>query len=244
MVELLSKKDFIDYAVYSRDVTVQYFLQTVGQEGVFQLYRSGGYKRLGKDLLYGVYVVLLQNIKLNREYRKTGNEMVDFIKNYNDRILYKCLVNTTDDVLNYGNIKWKEFLEHLARVYVTEYKATEPNDKLSPETIKLRNLNNMPINRDDVFDILAFLRHSYGRYSGREEFNCLVNAIMAGFYDGFIGGVPDNVREWGYMIDFTVNSWNYRVEFLSSNRMKYTGFTRGDKLATTAVWVYQRDKKR
>lgn len=167
----------LDYILLSEMIDVQEFLDLVKEEGVYELYETKYYKNLTKELMYGVYLVLLTNIRLHREYKKTGNKVTKVLTNHKDEDLFTCEVTLNTKIQDLGTDRIHEFLDYIMREYVKFYKECSVGNIISEESILARR-SYIKYPPEDINYLLVLLRGYYGRYSGKEEFDVMVRSMV------------------------------------------------------------------
>lgn len=181
----LSIDDRIDYLTLTDGRDIQEFLELLKEEGIYTLYETKGYKRLNNGLLFGVFLVVLTNIKLQREYKKTNIRRVPKIVGYQKERMFTCEVSVGYDVMVNGKQHLHEFLEYVMREFVSTYISKFGNGE--EDTDEMRR-NRLTGGKEDIIFLLVYIRHTYGRYSGREEYDLMVVSLV----DEFIKRKPTN----------------------------------------------------
>lgn len=221
---------------------VQLMLTILGEEGVYELYRTKGYKRLNKELLFGVYTYVLTNIRLHREYKKTKQDEVSWIDtSKRGEVLYDIKVTRKYNILGLGKDHYYEFLTYVIGTYVIGtyvkfYKGLGVSEVIQHESVIGRNLT-IRYPAQDIVNVLVYLRAYYGRYSGQEEMECMIKGLLAELYSRKYM-VKDNDNRGYNTIMLRVNVWgsingvkwdDTMVENNGKVTIKRVGFTGRDK---------------
>lgn len=174
---MFTLNDKLSYLVTTDTMDVQEMIDILGQEGVYEVYVGKDYKYLNKELLFGVYVFVLSNVRLHKEGKTKPDYDATYISGLKpeDR-LYTIKLTTDYDVLAIGKEHYYEFLRYVFKVYVESHVHWGSLNELPKESTVGRRVHvSYPAN--DIAMLLAFLRGYYGRYAGREEMRVAVSAI-------------------------------------------------------------------
>lgn len=187
---MVNLNDKLEYLLTSGTMDVQHMLDVMGEEGMYALYESNDYKKINKELLFGVYVFALANNKLHKRYRKTKQECVGVLDGLLEKQeLYNLTLTRKLNVLDVGKDHYYEFLRYVIQTYVNFYKGWGVNEVIPEESTMGRKLR-MVYPPQDIVNILAYLRAYYGRYSGQDEMACM----LGGLFDAYNNDADVNFR--------------------------------------------------
>lgn len=243
----LGLADSLDYVILSGYTHVQSMLDILHEEGVYELYRTKKYKHLTKEALYGVYFVVLANIRLHRLSRKSKSkehESIQVLNDYKEKPLYTITVNKTYDVLSLGEEHLYEFLAHVVRMYVKEYRYRKTTYIVPDYSRDARGVDNKYPAHDIIY-LFVTLRHYYGRYAGQKEFDVMIEGMIDEFNNYESRDKHDifNVKMLAYEVQREIERgiwWKkLRQDGVRLKEYEY-GFTDRDKrniIGTHRVWV-------
>ena len=174
----VTTQSVLEYINMMDNVDTQTFLDELGQEGIYMIYRSGVYAELPIDMLHGVYYVLLTNIKLNECNDKTGILEYSNLVNHRGEIVYTCRITTDEDILTYGKDKWYDFLACFTKRKALDhkecqFKGTKPNEYNYPIGIE--------INEDVSEDMISYIltnRYHINRRKGHEGVRLMIRTYV------------------------------------------------------------------
>lgn len=228
-------EDKYNYIILSEMIDVQEMLDLLKQEGIYEIYKTKKYRGLNKEMLYGVYLVVLATIKLTKEYRKTGISSTTRIKAHNEETLFRIELTREYDVRKLGKEHMHEFLDYVMREHVKVYRGTKSTGVIPERICKARRTeqNYAPA---EIRYLLVLLRTYYGRYSGREEFDIMVNGMLDEFTKGFNGDKKET-----YHITMMVKDIMYGLK--EGTWWKATKVVNGWMKKTVSIGLTDRDKR-
>ena len=159
--------DKVNYLKLSGLTDGQEVLNMLKEDEVYEIYRSGLYIGMSLDVLFVIYVVILNNIKLNRE----GITESGVLLNHNNKFMYTYKATNKVNVLDYGINTYHQFIEYIMRYSVKEHKSASCEYRVKSEVFKGSQYDNNGLigkHSDVIMTLLAMYRH-YNGYDSTDK---------------------------------------------------------------------------
>lgn len=222
------------YFVMMGDISTRNFLDMLGEDGIYTLYWTGMYKELELEHLFGMYHVLLMNIKLHEDLEKTGVKEVENIEIQDKRNNpYICKVTVKENVLSKGKEYWYDFITLLTK-RVADYHKKLGFMGVVPEDHRRKRgmVWDKDLDKDILMYVLTF-RDKINRRKGQESVRLMIRVYTEELLEFYRKDKDSGEDIYGLLLLFLHGAENYQPwnKLITVNGKLTTrdyGLTKGD----------------